>query len=62
VSDNASRNWDRSPETERGKRFHDLRDSGYSGPIDTDGYPDTTSGDAAILRRMAQRRGESVDW
>lgn len=57
-----SRNWDRSPETDQDKRFHDLRDSGYTGPIDQDGNPDTTSEDAAILRRMAQRRGEEVDW
>jgi hypothetical protein len=34
-----SRNWDRSPETETDKRFHDLRDSGYTGWIDQDGYP-----------------------
>jgi hypothetical protein len=57
-----SRNWDRSPESERDKRFHDLRESGYTGPIDENGNADTTSEDAAILRRMAQRRGETVAW
>lgn len=56
-----SRNWDRSPETERDSRFHDLRDSGYTGPIDRDGYAVTTGPVADILRHMAQRRGESVD-
>jgi hypothetical protein len=33
----ASRNWDRSPESATDKRFHDLRASGYKGPIDQDG-------------------------
>ena len=57
-----SRRWDGKPETPKDTRFFDLRASGYTGPIDQDGYPDTTSDDAAILRRMALRRGETVDW
>ncbi|CAM06180.1 hypothetical protein A8924_7410 [Saccharopolyspora erythraea NRRL 2338] len=57
-----SRNWDRSPETEGDRRFHDLRDSGYTGPIDQDGNPVTSGRDADILRRMAEERGETVDW
>lgn len=57
-----SRNWDRSPETESDKRLHDLRASGYKGPIDQDGNADTTSEGANILRRMAEARGEEVDW
>ncbi len=57
-----SRNWDRSPETARDTRFHDLRDSGYTGPIDQDGNAVTTGPDADILRRMAEKRGETVDW
>jgi hypothetical protein len=57
-----SRNWDRSPENEFDKRFHDLRDSGYTGPIDQDGYAVTTGPDADILRRMAEARGETVTW
>ena len=32
-----SRNWDKSPETARDKKFHDLRASGYKGPIDQSG-------------------------
>lgn len=32
-----SRNWDRSPETEKDSRFHDLRESGYTGWIDQNG-------------------------
>lgn len=32
-----SRNWDRSPESAKDKKFHDLRASGYKGPIDQDG-------------------------
>lgn len=32
-----SRNWDGSPETDKDRRFHDLRESGYRGPVDQDG-------------------------
>ncbi|GLW32291.1 hypothetical protein [Actinoplanes regularis] len=32
-----SRNWDRSTETPKDKKFHDLRASGWTGPIDQDG-------------------------
>jgi hypothetical protein len=32
-----SRNWDGSPETASDTRFHDLRQSGWTGPIDQDG-------------------------
>lgn len=32
-----SRNWDGSPESAKDKKFHDLRASGYRGPIDQDG-------------------------
>ena len=39
-----------------------IRDSGYTGPLDQDLNKDTTSEAAGILRRMAQRRGEHVDW
>jgi hypothetical protein len=57
-----SRNWDRSPESARDKKFHDLRDSGYKGPIDQDGNKVTKGEAADILRRMAQRCGERGDW
>lgn len=33
-----SRTWDGSPERPRDTRFFDLRDSGYTGWIDQDGY------------------------
>lgn len=33
-----SRTWDGSPESDRDRRFFDLRESGYRGPIDQDGY------------------------
>ncbi len=39
-----------------------LRESGYTGPIDQDGYADTTSEAAGILRYMAEQRGEDVTW
>lgn len=57
-----SRNWDRSPESAKDKKFHDLRASGYKGPIDQNGNKDTTSDGARILRDMAKRRGEKTDW
>ena len=33
-----TRRWDGQPETEADTRFFDLRDSGYTGPIDQVGY------------------------
>jgi hypothetical protein len=45
----ASRTWDGSPETDRDRRFFDLRAAGYRGPIDQDGYAvDDDPGDYAI--------------
>jgi hypothetical protein len=40
----------------------DLRESGYTGPIDQDGNAVTTGPAADALRRMARDRGERVDW
>jgi hypothetical protein len=57
-----TRRFDGKPETAADERFFDLRASGYRGPIDQDGNKDTSSEAAAILRRMARRRGEHVDW
>jgi hypothetical protein len=54
--------WDGSTLNERDRRFFALRESGYKGPIDQDGYPDTTSDGADTLRYMARQRGETVDW
>jgi hypothetical protein len=54
--------WDGQPLNEWSRRQYALRESGYTGPIDQDGYPDTTSEGAGILRRMAQQRGETVTW
>lgn len=54
--------WDGNPLDDAGRRLFALRESGYTGPIDQDGYPDTTSEGAGILRRMAHDRGETVDW
>lgn len=34
-----SRCWDGKPETEAERKFFDLRESGYTGPIDQDGNP-----------------------
>lgn len=45
----SSRNWDRSPETEKDAKFHDLRDSGFKGPIDQDGNAQTPAEHEAWL-------------
>ncbi len=57
-----TRRIDGRPETDADRRFFDLRESGYTGPIDQDGYAVTSGPDAAILRDMAQRRGEDTSW
>lgn len=54
--------WDGSPLNDRDKRFFALRDSGWTGPIDQDGYPATSGTGADTLRHMAEKRGETVDW
>jgi hypothetical protein len=54
--------WDGSPLSEKDRRFYALRESGWTGPIDQDGYADTTSDQAAALRHMATKRGETVNW
>jgi hypothetical protein len=59
---NKSRRWDGKPETDKDKKFFDLRQSGYTGPIDQDGNKVTSGPDAAALRRMAQQRGEDTSW
>ena len=62
MADGKSRRWDGEPETEFDRKFFDLRESGYTGPINDRGEADTTSEAAGILRRMAEQRGEAVDW
>ncbi len=54
--------WDGQPLNDADRRLYALRESGYTGPIDQDGYPATTGRAADILRRMAQDRGERTDW
>jgi hypothetical protein len=34
-----TQDWAGRPLTAEGRRFYRLRDSGYKGPIDQDGYP-----------------------
>jgi hypothetical protein len=41
-----SRRFDRQPETARDRRFFDLRESGYDGPIDQDGRAVTSRTDS----------------
>jgi hypothetical protein len=54
--------WDGKPLNDKDKRLYALRESGYKGPIDQDGYADTASEGAGTLRYMAEQRGETVDW
>ena len=49
-----SRRFDGKPETARDKKFFDLRESGYRGPIDQNGNKATTGKAADILRRLAR--------
>lgn len=57
-----TRRGDGAPETESDTRFFDLRESGYRGPINQDGYAVTTGRAADILRHIATERGDAVDW
>jgi hypothetical protein len=54
--------WDGSRLSERDRRRYALRESGWDGPIDQDGYADIASDGAGTLRRMAEQRGEAVSW
>lgn len=52
----ASRRADGRPETDTDKRFFDLRESGYTGPIDQDGYATNEHADIfAALRATTGR-------
>jgi hypothetical protein len=48
-----SRRIDGKPETEADRKFFDLRESGYTGPIDQDGnIPDPTTASPAMRRAL----------
>lgn len=49
----ASRRIDGKPETEADKRFFDLRQSGYTGPIDQDGNATNEHADIFAALRAA---------
>lgn len=53
---------DGKPLNDADRRMYALRESGYRGPIDQDGYPATSGQGPDILRRLAEDRGEQVDW
>jgi hypothetical protein len=46
---------DGKPETPADRRFFDLRQSGYTGPIDHDGYEATSGRAVEILAAMRRR-------
>ncbi len=50
--DTWTRRVDGKPETEADKRFFDLRQSGYTGPIDQDGRKVTSGPAVEILAAM----------
>lgn len=47
-----TRRVDGKPETAADKRFFDLRQAGYTGPIDQDGYRVTSGRAVEILNHM----------
>lgn len=51
-----SRRVDGKPETEADTRFYDLRESGYRGPIDQDGFPCRTTGKGKNTRFVRDKR------
>ena len=53
--DTWTRRVDGKPETAADKRFFDLRESGYGGPIDQDGRKVTSGRAAEILAAMRRR-------
>ncbi len=53
--DTWTRRVDGEPETAADTRFFDLRESGYDGPIDQDGYKVTSGRAVEILAAMRRR-------
>ena len=53
--DTWTRRVDGKPETAADKRFFDLRESGYDGPVDQDGRKVTSGRAAEILAAMRRR-------
>ena len=51
-----SRCWDRAPETDADRRFFDLRDAGYTGWINQDGYPVTKDGLPVVVSQQCGRQ------
>jgi hypothetical protein len=51
----ATRRMDGKPETAADRRFFDLRESGYTGPIDQDGHKATSGRAVAILTDMRRK-------
>lgn len=51
-ADKPTRRLDGKPETDADKRFFQLRDSGYRGPIDHHGYAIPEGRDAEYLRSI----------
>lgn len=56
------KDWSDTPLDDAGRRLYALRESGWTGPVDQDGYATVTGEAAAILHRMATDRGETPDW
>jgi hypothetical protein len=52
-----TRRVDGKPETDADKRFFDLRESGYTGPVDQDGRKVTGGRAFEVLAAMRRGRG-----
>jgi hypothetical protein len=57
-----SRRPDGQPETPAETRLINLRQSGYNGPVNQDGYKVTGGKSAEILKALADERGEDTSW
>jgi hypothetical protein len=55
TQDTWTRRVDGKPETAEDTRFFDLRESGYDGPIDQDGFKVTSGRAAEALAAMRRR-------
>jgi hypothetical protein len=57
MGNDTTRRADGKPETKADKKFFDLRESGYDGPIDRDGNK-VTSGRAADILASMRKKGK----
>lgn len=52
--------WDGRPLDESGRRLYAIRDAGYMGPVDREGYPATSGPAVEMLRDLRERNAASA--